>query len=586
MGAGVTAGPAILFLAQAGVGTLFLDDGGDVSNADAGAWLYTQRDLGQQRLFAAMEAVRAASGLVEVRPFASDTIVSATLVCSDDETVARVALPAPVPPRGEVTVELFFGTGNPGKLRDGAGEYPGMPALERFLAAGFEGEGRHASILLQKNLQAYNEFMKSSLRLNFRLLPLVTFILLVAQLVDPSPIWKGMLVVLGGAWLIGYVWARSIRMGLHLERQMRFGWAQVGDNLEEQFSLSNSGRLPATWVEILDHSDLAGYQPSLATCINPSETISWRTRGVCQRRGIYTLGGISLRSGDPLGIYTVEIHRPETATLAVMPPVVPLPDIEVAPGGWLGEGRSNPHAAEKIISAGAVRQYAPGDSLRLVHWPTTARLRESYVRELEGTPSGAWWIVLDFDHRVQAGRDQDSTTEAGVIMAASLADRGLRARKEVGFLASGEETVWMPPQGGELRRLEILRTLAALNPGEIPLAELLERAGPSLGRQASLIVITPSTESEWLKPLTHLAWRGIAPTVILLDAASFGAEQKVEPLATLLAEMRIPRQIVTRDLLDRPGARPPGRGQWEWRMLPTGKAIPIRTPGDMSWKRL
>jgi molybdopterin/thiamine biosynthesis adenylyltransferase len=91
VGAGVTAGPAIVFLAQAGVGTLFLDDGGDVSNADAGAWLYTQRDVGQQRLFAAMEVVRAASSLVEVRPFASDTIVSATLVCSDDETVARRA---------------------------------------------------------------------------------------------------------------------------------------------------------------------------------------------------------------------------------------------------------------------------------------------------------------------------------------------------------------------------------------------------------------------------------------------------------------------------------------------------------------
>lgn len=428
--------------------------------------------------------------------------------------------------------------------------------------------------------------MSSRLRLNSRLLPLVTLLLLVAQLADPSPVWEGLLVVLGGAWLVAYIWARSIRTGLHLERQMRFGWAQVGDHLEEQFSLSHGGHLPATWVEILDHSDLQGYQASLATCVNPSETISWRTRGVCQRRGVYTLGGITLRSGDPLGIYTVEIDRPQTATLAVMPPVIPLPDIEVAPGGWLGEGHPHPHAAEKVISAGAVREYAPGDSLRLIHWPTTARLRKPYVRELEGTPSGAWWIVLDFDRRVQAGLGQDSTTEAGVIMAASLADRGLRARKEVGFLASGEETVWMPAAAGGLRRLEILRALAALNPGEMPLAELLERAGPSLGRQASLIVITPSTSSEWLRPLAHLVWRGIAPTVILLDPASFGAEQKVGPLAALLAAMRIPRQIVTRDLLDRPGARPRGRGQWEWRILPTGKAIPIRTPGDLSWKRL
>jgi uncharacterized protein (DUF58 family) len=236
--------------------------------------------------------------------------------------------------------------------------------------------------------------MKSRLRLNSRLLPLITLLLLVAQLADPSSVWKALLMALGGTWLIGYVWARSIQAGLHVERQMRFGWTQVGDQLEEQFSLSNSGHLPVTWVEILDHSDLPGYQASQATCIDPSETISWRTRGICRRRGIYTLGGITLRSGDPLGIYTVEIDQPQTATLAVMPPVIPLPDIEVAPGGWLGEGRANPHAAEKVISSGAVRQYAPGDSLRLIHWRTTARLHEPYVRELEtpAGPGGLFWI--------------------------------------------------------------------------------------------------------------------------------------------------------------------------------------------------
>lgn len=91
VGAGAAAGPAILFLAQAGVGTLFLDDGADVVREDGAAWLYAEGQAGQQRILAAMEAVRAASGLVQVRPFATDTMVTATLVCVDDETVARRA---------------------------------------------------------------------------------------------------------------------------------------------------------------------------------------------------------------------------------------------------------------------------------------------------------------------------------------------------------------------------------------------------------------------------------------------------------------------------------------------------------------
>jgi hypothetical protein len=114
----------------------------------------------------------------------------------------------------------------------------------------------------------------------------------------------------------------------------------------------------------------------------------------------------------------------------------------------------------------------------------------------------------------------------------------------------------------------------------------LERAGPSLGRQASLIIITPSTRTDWLKPLGHLAWRGIIPTVILLDPASFGAAEKADNLASLLADMGIARHVFTREILDHPQARPRGRGQWEWRILPSGKAVPTRLPGDMSWKRL
>jgi hypothetical protein len=71
-----------------------------------------------------------------------------------------------------------------------------------------------------------------------------------------------------------------------------------------------------------------------------------------------------------------------------------------------------------------------------------------------------------------------------------------------------------------------------------------------------------------------------------MDPASFGAQQSSEALAGLLAEMGLPRFILNRDLLQRPEARPGWRGQWEWRVTPTGKAVPMQPPGDLSWRRL
>jgi uncharacterized protein (DUF58 family) len=429
--------------------------------------------------------------------------------------------------------------------------------------------------------------MVSRLRINSLLLPLATVVLIAVEISESSEIWQALLVALGGAWLISYLWARSLRKNLFLERSMRFGWAQVGDKLEEELTLFNDGLFPATWLEVIDRSTLPGYSISRATGVDGMGETAWHTAGTCTRRGIYQLGGTTLRTGDPLGVYTLELDQDESATLMVLPPIIPLPSIRVAPGGWLGEGRPRPNAPEKTVNAAALRQYAPGDSLRLVHWPTTARHNELYIQQLEGAPAGDWWLALDMDQNVQAGfDDSDSTTELGVILAASLADQGVRAHRSVGLLASGARPVWMRPQTGEHRRWEILRALAGLDPGKTNLAHLLESAGPALGHQASLIVITPSTQQDWLKPLVRLFWRGVTPTVILIDASTFGAPQDARPIAQVLAEMGITHHVVTRDLLLRPEARPGEQGQWDWRVLPTGKAVATQRPVDSTWKKI
>ena len=91
VGAGAVAGPALLYLAQAGAGTIYVDDGGDVDDADAGSWVFTPDQVGQPRLLAAIERLRATSSLVRVRPYATDLDPTATLVCAQSESVARKA---------------------------------------------------------------------------------------------------------------------------------------------------------------------------------------------------------------------------------------------------------------------------------------------------------------------------------------------------------------------------------------------------------------------------------------------------------------------------------------------------------------
>ncbi len=424
------------------------------------------------------------------------------------------------------------------------------------------------------------------LKLNTRLLPALVGLLLILQLVVPYRGWLILLVGLGGGWLISYLWARSLGRGLRLSREMRFGWAQVGDRLEERFTLINDSRVPGLWVEVIDYSTMPDYRASRVTGVGGESQNRWHTQGVCSRRGLFTLGPTSLRTGDPFGLYTVSLHYPDSVSLMVTPPILSLPTIEVAPGGRAGEGRPRADAPERTVGAAGVRDYFPGDSLRWIHWRTSAHCDSLFVRLFDGTPAGDWWIFLDMDRHVQVGQGQSSTEEQGVILAASLADQGLRAGRAVGLVTHGEDLVWLPPQAGDGQRWAILRALALLAPGTRSIAELLVRARPRFEERTSLVIITPSASGNWVESLWLLLRRGVVPTVLLLDPVSFGGTGDVSGMRALLSDLGIARYVITRDLFDHPEARPGQQGQWDWRVSPLGRAVPVRHPRDLAWKVL
>jgi uncharacterized protein (DUF58 family) len=424
------------------------------------------------------------------------------------------------------------------------------------------------------------------------LLTCLVLVLLVLSIIDEYAGWRFLLFGLAGTWALSRFWAHSLARNLCLKREMRFGWAQVGDRLEERLTLTNGSPLPAVWVQIQDHSNLPGYSIDQVRAADGSSNTTWRSAGQCNRRGLYTLGPTSLMTSDPLGLYSIELHDSRSVQLMVTPPVVPLPRIQVAPGGMAGEGRPRPNAPERTVSASGVREFFPGDALRLIHWRTTARRQQLHVRTFDNTPLGDWWLVLDTFQAVQVGEGARSTAEHGVILAASLADRGLRLGRAVGLIAGAEPFTWLPPRQGDGQRWAILRALAILEPGQRSLADFLAGLKPSLVHAASLVLITPDVSGEWLEALLPFVWHGLAPTILVLAPHTFSASPSGEQagaarrLAAELARQGISHQIITPDLLDRPEARPGKEGVWRWRVTPTGRAIADEPSLTAPWRSL
>jgi len=422
-------------------------------------------------------------------------------------------------------------------------------------------------------------------RRQVRYLPYLVALLLLLQLAVPHKAWTILLVGVGGAWFVGYRWALSLARGLDLTRERRFGWAQVGDRLQERFILRNRGWAPALWVAVVDHSTLPGYQVSTVRPVGERALIHWFTDGVCRRRGVFTLGPTSLEAADPFGFYRVRLHYPGVSSMVVLPPVVDLPAIEVAPAQRAGEGqRIGAPTLDRSVSAAGVREYAPGDSLRRVHWPTSARRDDLFVRTFDSTPSGDWWIFLDLNERVQAGEGQDATLEHAIVLAASLAAQGLEEGTPVGLAAAGgdDEAIWIRPRLGGDQRWRILRRLALATPGDRPFAHLL--AGASVKGRSSLVLITADVAGGWLEPLNSLVRRGAVPTVLLLDRAAFGGLGTAGETMTALVEMGVTHYTITPDLLDRPEMAPGQIGKW--RRTVQGHWEPIFDPSALEWQEL
>lgn len=119
-----------------------------------------------------------------------------------------------------------------------------------------------------------------NLRLHRPVIPVLIGVLIILQIFAPAPPILYLLCVLLGVSGISYYWAIQLRDNLDLERERRYGWAQVGDVIEERFSLSNAAGLPLLWAEVRDHSSLPGYTAMRVIAASARGQTRWND-GLC-----------------------------------------------------------------------------------------------------------------------------------------------------------------------------------------------------------------------------------------------------------------------------------------------------------------
>src|SRR6186997_69560 len=330
-------------------------------------------------------------------------------------------------------------------------------------------------------------------------------------------LYLGILVV-GGSYVL-------VRLGLS---DLEAGYAvsqlhgHVGDRMRVTYTLRNSSRLPKPWLEIHNPTTLPGGLPGRAITLGGHAERSWLIRAPLTRRGHFRIEPLHIRTADPFGFFEAAATVGQGISVVVYPRLESLPVWRLPSASLEGSHASPERTLQTTPLATTVRPYAPGDSMNRIHWKSTARHGDIQVKEFDLEQTADAWIILDLQRGIQAGRGEESTVEAGVRAAASIADKALQENRAVGLTVNVGRTAFLPPDRGGRQHLKIMQLLAAVEAdGSAPLVETLIHSVGRLRRGMTAVIITPSLDPAWVRPLAALRTRGVACVVVTLDSAAY-----------------------------------------------------------------
>lgn len=348
------------------------------------------------------------------------------------------------------------------------------------------------------------------------------------------------LAVLGGSYLVTRFGLTDLEAGYAVNQLQ----AHVGEILRATYTLRSTSRLPKLWLEVHNPSTLPVPIPGRAISLGPNGERSWIAKVPLNRRGHFRVDPLQIRTGDPFGFFEASATVGHGLTLVVYPRLEPIPRWRLQAVSLEGS-RSTPVRTQQTTPlATSVRPYAPGDAFNRIHWPSTARTGDIQVKEFDLEQTADLWIVLDLHRTVQVGSGDESTVEVGVRAAAAIAERAIEENRAVALTTTGSRVTVLPPDRGPRQRQKILQLLAAVDgDGTTPLAEALVAGLPLLRRGMSAIIVTPSTEVGWVRPLVTLRPRGIGCQVVWLDPPTYArravemAGETIDPAAGTFAAL-------------------------------------------------
>lgn len=197
---------------------------------------------------------------------------------------------------------------------------------------------------------------------------------------------------------------------------------------------SPEGGLLAVSVEDDDRQTGGGaMHPVFSLALGPSERVHMGSTVVMPNRGLHRLPPAVVATRFPFGLFIKRRELPRGTQVLVYPPIHPVP-IAHERVVHAREGESASGAKARAGEFFGLREYRDGDDVQHVHWPATARLGRTVLREHESHGITEHWIELapgvtgtpGFETRVE-----EAASEALALLRKAERTVGLKYANEI-----------------------------------------------------------------------------------------------------------------------------------------------------------
>jgi uncharacterized protein (DUF58 family) len=334
---------------------------------------------------------------------------------------------------------------------------------------------------------------------------------------------------------LGWAWVRILRRPMTLRRGLGPAEHVEGDDVPVLLEATVKPPAPRS-LNAIDVIDRLGERKVRLRRHGPNLL----GRYVLPRlaRGRYQFEGARTVIEDPFGLFLAESHASGDATLLVYPRLVEIDRLFSEGGGAAQEGGRMLMRRTTGFDLHSVRDYQEGESLRKVHWRTTARRGQLMVKELEDTPHDEVAVLLDADSRTVVGDSFDVQVRAAGSILRVHALRGRRALLAVTTAPPEHRRVTSFDGEWELAR----ELLASVEPtGRERVEAFLARDSSPAAQAVELVVVTASLTGRLADELVDrtLAYR---PASLVLVRPT--AERVRDPLLLRLHAAGVPVTVL------------------------------------------